>query len=472
VLFTQPVFAAFLAVVLVVHWKVLRRGVHRRVWLLVASAVFYAWWDVRFVALVAGATLVNYAIGRMLGSTIRHAPAQARWWLRLGVVFNLAVLGLYKYLGFFADSLASLMRAAGMEVSDLTLRLTLPVAISFFTFEAISYQIDIHRGKLLPERNLLDFSLFVMFFPRLVSGPIIRPAEFLPQLRTERTVADIAWRDAATRVVIGFVKKAVIADTIGLEVDRLWREPGAFSGVAVLLVVVLYAVQIYCDFSGYTDMALGVAQMLGYRLPENFDRPYSSRSIDEFWRRWHMSLSSWLRDYLYIPLGGNRRGVRRTYANLAITMVLGGLWHGAAWTFVVWGAFHGGALALHRWRAGVARRAGREPLGERHPDLAQVGTFGLVCLGWIFFRAPSLAVAFTVIGRAVRPWVDGKGIDIVILPYLAVALTGHLVGRYLHRTERLHRVDGTRLAMALGVALGVAILLVPSASPPFIYFQF
>ena len=185
-----------------------------------------------------------------------------------------------------------------------------------------------------------------------------------------------------------------------------------------------------------------------------------------------MSLSSWLRDYLYIPLGGNRKGVRRTYANLAITMVLGGLWHGAAWTFVVWGAFHGLALAIHRWRAGAVRRASLAPFGDRHPQLAILGTFVLVCVGWILFRAPTLGSAFTVLWHAVRPWTPGRGIDLVILPYLAVALAGHLVARYVDRTERLRRIDGTRLAMALGVALGVAILLVPSASPPFIYFQF
>ena len=471
-LFTQPVFAAFFVVVVVVHWKLLRSPSLRRAWLLLASAVFYAWWDVRFVALIAAATLVNYSVGRMLGSTIRHAPSRARWWMRFGVVFNLGVLGIYKYLNFFADSLTGLLQSMGLHVSDLTLRLTLPVAISFFTFEAISYQIDIHRGRLLPERSLVDFALFVTFFPRLVSGPIIRPADFLPQLRAPRTAADIEWRQAATRIVIGFAKKAVIADTIGLEVDRLWRDPGAFSGAAVVLVVLLYAVQIYCDFSGYTDMALGIAQMLGYRLPENFDRPYASRSIDEFWRRWHMSLSSWLRDYLYIPLGGNRKGVRRTYVNLAITMVLGGLWHGAAWTFVVWGAFHGAALALHRWRAGVSKRAGLAPFGERHPQLAIASTFGLVCIGWVFFRAPSLTAAGTVLWRLVRPWTPGAGLDLAILPYLAVAVAGHLVGRHLDARDRFLHGDRTRVAMALGVTLGVALLLVPSASPPFIYFQF
>ncbi len=467
-LFTQPIFLLFLAVVLTLQWVVLPRNQARKVMLLLASYVFYAAWDIRFLSLIILSTLVDHVAATRIAAS-DEATTRKRW-LMVSLVVNLGMLGIFKYLGFFADSLQDLIGTFGGEVSDVTLNITLPVGISFFTFQTLSYTIDVYRGSLQPRKSLLDVAVFVAFFPQLVAGPIVRASHFLPQLDTPRRLADVAWRPALTLFLVGFFKKAVVADTIGAEVDKLFADPAAFGWLATVGGVLGYAVQIYGDFSGYSDMAIATAMMLGYSLGENFNFPYFSRSIDDFWRRWHISLSSWLRDYLYIPLGGNRGSEGATYRNLLLTMLLGGLWHGAAWTFVAWGALHGGALALHRWwTRGLGRRATDSPVANA---AAIAGTFVFVVVVWIPFRAVTFGDVTQVLTNLVGLGDGTQGLSPWLAVYLAGAAALHALA-YQGRAAKLpETLPAPQYGALLGVAAAVALALRPLGSSPFIYFQF
>jgi len=315
-----------------------------------------------------------------------------RWLLTLSLTVNLGMLGIFKYFGFFADSFREMLLALGYEANPLTLSIVLPVGISFYTFQTLSYTIDVYRRELKPTRDALDFALFVAFFPQLVAGPIERAKNLLPNITAPRTLSWEALGRGAVLCLLGLIKKVVIADAIGPSVDAVYASPDP-SRVDIVFATWLFAVQIYCDFSGYTDIARGVAKMLGFRLMRNFAQPYFAADPQEFWRRWHISLSTWLRDYLYIPLGGNRGGRWATYRNLMATMTLGGLWHGAAWNFVLWGIYQGGLLSVHRALTGRHRRTGegerRSLLAWASRGLAIFAFFQVVCYGWLLFRAQS-----------------------------------------------------------------------------------
>ena len=348
-LFPTMTFALFFVVVLGVAWKLNDRPLEWRLFLLAASYVFYGWADWHFCFLLAGSTVGNWLFGQAIFRA-RDAVTQKRWML-VGVGFNLLLLGFFKYYGFFVDSVLGLLEPLGLSASPLLIKVLLPVGISFFTFCAISYLIDIFRGDQEPIA-LIDFAVYLAFFPHLVAGPIVRVSEFAPQLARRRNPDRVDAIRAVRLICRGLFKKVVIANFLATAiVDPVFVAPGQHTNLELLVGAWAYAVQIYADFSGYTDMAIGLAMLMGIRFPDNFDQPYSSRSIQEFWRRWHMTLSRWLRDYLYIPLGGNRGGPRAEYRNLFLTMLLGGLWHGASWTFVIWGAFHGTGLAVERWFA-------------------------------------------------------------------------------------------------------------------------
>ncbi len=466
----EPLFLGFLAAVLLVQWRVIGGNEGRKRFLLVASYVFYAAWDPRFLALIVGSTLVDHqAALRIAGSDDERVR---RRWLVVSLVTNLGILAVFKYLGFFADSLADLVGRFGGEPSRVTLGIVLPVGISFFTFQSMSYTIDVHRGVLEARRRLLDVALFVAFFPQLVAGPIVRAARFLPQLDVRRSLDGVAWRPALLLFAVGFVKKAVLADSFAGPVDRFFADPDAFDGPSTVLSVLGYSAQIYCDFSGYSDMAIAAAAMLGYSLGENFRYPYFASSIDRFWRRWHISLSDWLRDYLYIPLGGNRGGRLLTYRNLLLTMVLGGLWHGAAWTFIIWGALHGAALAVTRaWaEARGERRVAPGPVGTA---VATLATFWFVSSAWIFFRADSFSTATTVLARFLT--FSGAGSATVpgaFTAFLVGALVLHWLGYRRAGLVLVDRVGDRQLAALLGAGAAVAVALTPVAETPFIYFQF
>ena len=465
-IFSSIEFFVFLALVLSALAMLPREG-RRRDLLLFASYVFYGWWDWRFCLLILGSTVVDYLVGRALGRS--REPNRRRLLLGISLVANLGVLGFFKYANFFLDSLRPAFEAAGVEFGSL--QVILPVGISFFTFQTMSYTIDVYRGRLAAASSFRDFALFVSFFPQLVAGPIVRGSDFLPQLDREHPARWSNVVEGAGIFFLGFVKKVLFADTLALYVDPVFADPSRWSAMTCWLALIAYAGQIYYDFSGYSQMAIGVGRMLGFELPRNFAHPYRSTSITEFWRRWHISLSGWLRDYLYISLGGNRHGELRTYVNLSITMLLGGLWHGANWTFVVWGGLHGGALALHKlWMRFVTPHV-PPPLARRLWPLSWVTTFVFVLITWVFFRAPDFSVAWTYLGRLV----GGSGIEW----YRVEALTVIAIGALIHvavvlRDDRDLELDLRRPEWAAVAVAGAFLVLyfAPFGVNPFIYFQF
>jgi D-alanyl-lipoteichoic acid acyltransferase DltB (MBOAT superfamily) len=381
VLFNSASFIGFFAAVCALYWALVRFRRAQNALLLVASYVFYGAWDWRFLGLIALSTVVDYACGRGIE---RSGDAGRRRLLVVSVATNLGILATFKYFDFFAASLQGLAGSLGFGLDAVTLDVVLPVGISFYTFQTLSYTIDVYRGRLPAARDPLDFALFVAFFPQLVAGPIERAGRLLPQLARPRRFSAERLHSGLTLMTWGFFKKVVVADNAGRIADTVFGHAEAFQGLDLVLGVLAFSVQIYGDFSGYSDIARGTAKLLGFDLSVNFRLPYFSRSPREFWRRWHVSLSQWLRDYLFVPLGGSRGGRWQTARNLAITMLLGGLWHGAAWTFVAWGAYHAALLVL--FRAIPDRSGPSQPLVAAAEGL---GTFALVCVGWAIFRAES-----------------------------------------------------------------------------------
>src|SRR3954454_23014989 len=353
-----------------------------RAWILLASYVFYAWWDWRFVFLLAASTVVNHVLAVAIDRS--HGIGRRKSFLALAIAFDLGLLAYFKYANFFLSSADNLLGTAWIA------HVVLPVGVSFYTFMAISYVVDTYRGELVPA-SFFRFAVFQAFFPHLVAGPIVRASELLPQLETPRDPRRVDTSRAFFLIVSGLFLKVVIANHLATHiVDDVFAAPNRHSSLEVLVGIYGYAVEIFADFCGYTNIAIGVALLLGFEFPQNFSSPYSAVSLQDFWRRWHMTLSRWLRDYLYIPLGGNRKGRLTTYRNLMLTMLLGGLWHGAAWTFVVWGALHGGGLAWERFlRDRRAARGRPEPTGAGRRIAGRLLTFHFVFLGWIFFRADS-----------------------------------------------------------------------------------
>lgn len=352
--------------------------------LLVGSYVFYGWWDWRFLSLLAISTVVDFSVARRLERTAD--PRARRRWLLVSLGSNLSILGFFKYFNFFAASAVDLAGAVGVNLSPLTLNIVLPVGISFYTFQTLSYSIDVYRRRMPACDSLLDFGVFVSFFPQLVAGPIERAQRFLPQVQAPRTITAGQVEAGVGLVVWGLFKKIVIADNAAAIANTIFNSYRDYEGLDLLIGALAFTLQIYGDFSGYSDIARGLAKLMGFELMINFRLPYFSRSPSEFWQRWHISLSSWLRDYLYISLGGNRGGPWRTYRNLFLTMLLGGLWHGAAWNFVLWGVFHGTILIVYRLVEGPARRE----WAAWASVLRWAVFFTLTVIGWIIFRAGSV----------------------------------------------------------------------------------
>ncbi len=409
---TSPIFLAFFAIVLVGYW-VIPWNKARLGWLLVASYVFYAAWNPPYLAQFVAITAINYVAALGIGRWRGGRPGLAMWLLVAMLVVNVGSLGLLKYYGFAARSLDGAAGALGYSWNLPRLDLFLPLGISFYVFLLVAYLVDVSRGTCQAIGNPVKMALFVAFFPKVVAGPIVRASEIMGQFDTRREFRPDQFLHGLDLLMIGFFKKVIIADQLAPFVNTVFDAPHGMGAVTSLLAVYAYAAQIYCDFSGYTDIARGCSYLLGYELPINFRLPYLAHNIIDFWRRWHLTLSYWLRDYLYIPLGGSRKGAWRTYLNLIITMVLGGLWHGASWCFVAWGLLHGVALAATRF---VHERMGvkpHEPLfkGRLYKAVAIFVTFHLVCLGWVFFRAPTFQTAFTILGRRSRPPSPSWGIS-------------------------------------------------------------
>jgi alginate O-acetyltransferase complex protein AlgI len=459
-------FAAFFAVVFVVSWALMPHPSAWRPFILAASYFFYGWVDWRWVLLLMASSVVNTVAAQV----IARSPSQTgrKRALTIAIVFDLALLGTFKYVGFFVSELDGALDSIGLGSPLPLVQIVLPIGISFFTFQAISYVVDVYRGE-TRATSLIEVAILQAFFPHIVAGPIVRANELLPQLRTPRDPRAVLAGPAIFMIVGGLVKKTVIADELARQiVDPVYSDPSSHSAGELTLAFYGFAAQIYCDFSGYTDLAIGLALLLGYQLPQNFNRPYLALSLQDFWRRWHMTLSRWLRDYLYIPLGGNRGGRLKTYRNVMITMLLGGLWHGASWTFVLWGGIHGTALSVERF----ARE--RFP-GFRLPAWAAwLVTFNVVCVAWVFFRAPDLATAFEVLGRL---GLSGPS-PLVTLPlvFLVVAaIAVQAVPREWWRQAEAWLV--ARPVAIQGLAVG-AVIVAADASvgqegvAPFIYYQF
>jgi alginate O-acetyltransferase complex protein AlgI len=465
VLFPTLEFAAFFCIVLPVCWALNSRP---RQWagaMLAASLVFYGWWDVRFVALILAATLLN----QLAAVSIHRARAPIRRHILIAAITaDLTILGLFKYYGFFILSTEAAFAALGMPLDLPLLDIILPVGISFFTFQALSYVIDVYRRQLAPA-PLLHFAVYLAFFPQLVAGPIVRASELLPQLTISRDPERIDTARAWRLIVGGLFKKAVIADLLATTlVDPVFAEPAAHTGPQLALAIYGYAVQIYCDFSAYSDIAIGLALLMGLSFPDNFDAPYTATSLRDFWRRWHMTLSRWLRDYLYIPLGGSRDGPWRTYRNLMLTMVLGGLWHGASWRFVLWGTLHGGYLAVERLlKARYPQH--RWPVWAR-----RLLVFHYVCFCWIFFRAQSMADVGTILTGLVSGWSEPISVHPGVIAALLLGLGSQWVPKRV--LTRLEERFSVLPAAGQGVALAVALVGIEVLGPPgvaaFIYFQF
>ena len=400
VLFTSYKYALFVVVAFCVYYLAVRLSHGRRLQnlaLLSLSYLFYALWDWRWCALLAGITASGYAGALLL------ERMSARRGLILGAVLlvDLGALGAFKYFGFFAESFSELLQGFGLQADWVTLNLVLPVGLSYYVFQNLSYVIDVYRRDLLPSRGALEYATALSFFPQLLAGPITRPRDLLPQLFARRTFDDARARDGLRQVLWGLTKKMLIADNIGVQVDYAWANVARLDGVSLAAAAVLYAIQIYCDFSGYADIAIGTAKLFNLRLSKNFDYPYFSVSVRMFWRRWHITLASWMRDYVYIPLGGNRVGAWRQALNILATFLLVGLWHGASWTFVVWGGLHGSYLIVEsRLRARGAPRRGAAPAAAGAGARRRV-VFALVTFAWVFFRAPSLEAAVDYLAQAV-----------------------------------------------------------------------
>ena len=468
-LFPTITFAVFMVLVLAVHSVLLERPTAWKASMVVASAVFYGWWDWRFLSLIWISTIVDFTAGRAIHAS--DDPSRRRLWLVASLSTNLGMLAVFKYAGFFVDQFVDLLGGLGMDVSAGPLRIILPVGISFYTFQTMSYTIDIHRRVMVPTTSLLDFALFVGFFPQLVAGPIVRARDFLAQLATDDR-APLETGRAGKLIIGGLFKKVVLADTLGAElVDGVFADPGGATGLETLLAVYGYALQIYGDFSGYSDIAIGVALLLGFRFPANFDQPYRALSLQDFWRRWHISLSSWLRDYLYIGLGGNRGGRARTARNLLATMLLGGLWHGAGWTFLLWGAIHGVGLVAERFVPGL----------RLDPEASRIGrvvrgliVFHVVCAAWVFFRAVDLGRAFEVFAALGGSWTSapsmGRGVAVLLVAGAITQLWP--AGRFEAWWDRAARLPVVVQAAGLAVAFVLLDALGPDGVAPFLYFAF
>lgn len=492
--FNSGAFAVFFAVVFVPYVLTLRRVRVQNALLLTASYLFYGWWDWRFLGLLAFTTAVDFVAGLLLDRPppdgvageacypARHRALRSRRAvLALSLLANLGVLAFFKYFNFFADSAARVLDTFGLNFHAATLSIILPVGVSFYTFQSMSYTIDVYRGSIRAERDPIHFALFVSFFPQLVAGPIVRAADMIPQLHRPRTLSTDGLLDGCLLFFRGLFKKVVVADNLAIIVDHVFasKEPG---GVEVLIGVYAFAFQIYGDFSGYSDMARGLGRWMGFEIPVNFRQPCFATNPSDFWRRWHISLSTWLRDYLYIPLGGNRRGPVRTSIHLLVTMVLGGLWHGAAWTFVAWGAFHGTVLILHRSlfrpRPQIAAAGDSSSLPRR--ILKALGFFHVVCAGWLLFRADSMGQAVAMFASLfnLAGWMGTTTFEVTArlalraAAFIAPILLMEAVQEFrpgLHAASKWPRwIRGTSYACAFYAIL----LLGAQGHRPFIYFQF
>jgi D-alanyl-lipoteichoic acid acyltransferase DltB (MBOAT superfamily) len=431
----------------------------REPWLLISSYVFYAWWNPLYLLLIVWSTLIDYT-----SVTFMEKSARKRLWLLVSIINNLFLLSLFKYGPFLAENLNILLMRMGIPLTIPAPGVLLPVGISFYTFQSMSYTIDFYRGKIDREKSFVRFATFVSLFPQLVAGPIERAKNLLPQLRNKPSISSRDVSDGLSLFVVGLFKKVALADYLALYVDRIYDVPNLHDGPALLLATFAFSWQIYFDFSGYTDMARGVGRMMGIRLMLNFDNPYLADGLGDFWKRWHISLSTWFKDYVYIPLGGNRKGRLNTYRNMVLAMLVSGLWHGAAWMFVIWGALHAvGRIATRELEQSDFYR-------DKIPRIIkQAATFSFVTFAWIFFRAASLDDAVTIVSRVFGTvWSDPRFPLLMLLLILSIWVYQFI---FESRFHIYLQSSVLKVALVIGMILYM-IVFTSSGNQPFIYFQF
>ncbi len=457
-LFNSWLFVVFFAAVFAVYWA-LRPARFRVVWLFIASYAFYGWMSPIYPILIGYSTLVSYFIGFVLPSSPRK-----KWWLALSVANGLLLLGFFKYGAFFAENLNWLVDQWGIHLTIPKPKGLLPVGISFYTFLIIGYMVDIYRGKVPAERNFFRFATFVSFFPYLLAGPIERAQNMLPQLKNAPKFSSADFTEGFSLFIVGLFKKIALADFLALYVNKVYGAPGDYPGLASLMATYAFAWQIYFDFSGYTDMARGVAKMFGYNLVLNFDNPYLATGLGDFWRRWHISLSSWIKDYIYIPLGGNRHGRIMTYRNMIIAMLLAGFWHGASWTFIIWGALHAVGRSATRELEGASFYRDRVPTYVK-----QFFTFHFICLTWIFFRVDSFGQAMTILKNIFTfPYVDPK-FPLVALAFIVLVWAYQFA--FESRLKRVLEMPAVRMVLMFAMIAYMVYFSTPGYEK-FIYFRF
>lgn len=478
-LFNSWTFIPFILVFFLAYYKLPHRG--QNILLLVSSYLFYGAWDWRFLLLLMFSTFIDWLVTNQMHDA-GDDEKKRKWMILASIIVNLSLLGFFKYFNFFADSFVALMGQFGVKTNHYVVEVALPIGISFYTFQSLGYAIDVYRRQQEPVRNFFDVAAFVSFWPQLVAGPIQRAKYLAPQILEARTFRKEQIAEGLWLVLWGFVKKVVIADNVATVVDRLFGPSGPDSGAAAFLGVLAFTIQIYGDFSGYTDTARGFAKMMGIELPKNFQLPYAATNPADFWHRWHISLSTWLRDYLYISLGGNRKGINRTYINLFLTMLLGGLWHGAAWTFIFWGFYHGMLLVVHRWWTNDSPFAKkRAALGEAAPPLPAWTRFASVIVmfcftmfGWLLFRATSMDQVGLFMSKIFTDMRWSEQAAEVLFPVAFGIIFLVAIESWLRNTDHPQERRGWQQVgpVLVGLLIALVILLAPPVGRSFIYFQF
>jgi len=474
-LFNSTEFLLFLPLVFLLYWFVFRTTRIQNVLLLVASYVFYGWWDWRFLSLIAFSSIVDFAVAQGIGESDK--PTVRKVLLAASLTVNLGMLGVFKYFNFFVDSFIDLFNMLGVSLEPTTLNIILPVGISFYTFQTLSYTIDVYKGQMEPAKDWIAFFAYVSFFPQLVAGPIERATQLLPQFSVKRKFSYEQAMDGVSQIAWGLLKKVVIADNCAVLVNDIFANYETLPATTLIVGAIYFAFQIYGDFSGYSDIAIGTAKLFGFNLMTNFRYPYFSRDIAEFWRRWHISLSTWFRDYLYIPLGGSRGGLNMKIRNTMIIFLVSGFWHGANWTFVIWGFLN--ALYFLPLLLSQRNRVNTNTVAEGRflPSLREAGqmgiTFILTCIAWVFFRAESLGHALGYLFEITQGGYDTPLETLQFLPYIAVLLAIEWIQR-----EKLHpfQLEGKpayiRWGILIPAAITIAILGNTQGDMSFIYFQF
>ena len=471
-LFNSLPFAVFLPIVFAVYWALHNSLRSQNIMLLTASYIFYGWWDARFLSLIVASTVVDYLLGQYLAAATN--ALKRKLLLTASMIFNLGLLGVFKYYNFFMENFMEIANSVGLHTNPVLLKIALPVGISFYTFQTMSYTIDIYRKQLEPTKDFIAFAAFVGYFPQLVAGPIERASNLLPQMSKRRYFDYQKAVDGMRQALWGFFKKVVIADAVAPLVDQAFGDPSGFSAIALITGALLFSIQIYCDFSGYSDIAIGISKIFGIDLMQNFRTPYFSRDIAEFWRRWHISLSTWFRDYLYIPLGGSRGSTALKVRNTFAIFIVSGFWHGANWTFIIWGLINA-LLFLPLLLAKRNRSNLNDPeISDLHRILL---TFSITTIAWIFFRADSLSHAIDYL-QNIAIWNSGKSLSIkpTLVVYIALLFFGDWIGRK-HDFSLNILTEGVLsksplMRLTLYLSLAYLILLYIGGQQNFIYFQF